>query len=123
MKTRMSQIIIYVYEMQRSVAFYRDILGLNLLSESNEWSEFDAGRSHLALHWSNSVDEVQGERVVTAGNAELVFEVGDIDQACAEIRQKGGAVEGPQTMEGLNVQVAFLRDPDGMAIELIEGSV
>ena len=78
MKTRMSQIIIYVYEMQRSVTFYRDILGLKLLSESNEWSEFDAGQFHLALHWSNSVDEVQGERVVTAGNAELVFEVGVI---------------------------------------------
>lgn len=63
---------------------------------------------------------MQGQPVVPAGNAELVFEVADLDRSCAEIREKGGAVEGPKIMEGLNVRVAFLRDPDGMAIELIE---
>lgn len=122
MKTRMSQIIIYVSDMQRSSTFYRDILGLRMLSESPEWSEFATGQFHLALRQSNSKDEVQGERVVTAGNAELVFEVTDIEQACAEIRQKGGPVDGPQLVEGLNVRVAFLRDPDGMAIQLIEAA-
>ncbi len=121
MKTRMSQVIVYVSDMQRSLSFYRDLLGLKLVSQSDQWSEFTAGSFHLALHWSNQNDEVQGERNVTAGNAELVFEVEDLDKACEEIQQKGGAVDGPQTMEGLDVRVAFLRDPDGMAIELIEG--
>ena len=121
MRTRMSQIIIYVSDMERSVAFYRDLLGLTVLSESKEWSVIAAGEFHLALRWSSRNDEVQGERVVTTGNAELVFEVGDIDKAAKEIQQKGGAVDGPQRMEGLNVRVAFLRDPDGMAIQLIEG--
>lgn len=121
MKTRLSQVIVYVSDMQRSIAFYQDLLGLTLISESDQWSEFKAGEFHIALHSSQQHDEVQGESNVTAGNAELVFEVEDINKACAEIQQKGGAVEGPQVMEGLNVQVAFLRDPDGMAIELIEG--
>lgn len=121
MKTRMSQIIVYVADMPRSSAFYRDQLGLKPITESDQWSEYDTGGFHLALHWSNAEDEVQGQRVVTAGNAELVFVVQDINQACVEIREKGGAVDGPQMMEGLNVQVAFLRDPDGMAIQLIEG--
>ena len=122
MKTHMSQVIVYVSDMGKSIAFYRDLLGLKLTSESEQWSEFDTGGFHLALHVSNHLDEVQGEIRVPAGNAELVFEVEDIEKACAEIRGKGGAVEGPQMMEGLDVQVAFLRDPDGMAIELMEGS-
>jgi lactoylglutathione lyase len=117
----MTQVIVYVSNMQQSVRFYRDLLGLKLISESEQWSEFEVGPAHLALHWSSLDDEVQGQPVVAAGNAELVFEVNDLDKACAEIRQKGGAVEGPSLMEGPNVRVAFLRDPDGMAIELIEG--
>lgn len=120
MKTRMSQVIVYVSNMQQSVRFYRDLLGLALTSESEQWSVFDVGPANLALHWSSLDDEVQGQPVVPAGNAELVFEVEDLDKACSEIRHKGGAVEGPSIMEGLNVRVAFLRDPDGMAIELIQ---
>lgn len=120
MKTCMSQVIVYVSDMQKSTHFYRNLLGLKLVSESEQWSELDGGPFHIALHWSNLSDDVQGQRVVTAGNAELVFEVDDLDSACAEIEQKGGAVDGPQVMEGLDVRVAFLRDPDGMAIELIE---
>lgn len=123
MKTRISQVIVYVSDMQQSTRFYRDLLGLTLVSESEQWSEFDAGPFHLALHWSSLEDEVQGQPVTPAGNAELVFEVANIEKACQEIREKGGAVEGPQIMEGLNVQVAFLRDPDGMAIELVEGGL
>jgi lactoylglutathione lyase len=117
----MSQVIVYVSDMEKATHFYRDLLGLAQISQSEQWSEFNVGPAHLALHWSSLDDEVQGQPVVPAGNAELVFEVEDLDRACAEIREKGGAVEGPQMMEGLNVRVAFLRDPDGMAIELIEG--
>lgn len=120
MKTQLSQIIVYVSDMQKSASFYRDLLGLRLVSGSEQWSEFEAGPFHLALHWTNLHDDVQGQRVVTAGNAELVFEVENLDSACEEIRHKGGAIDGPQEMEGLDVRVAFLRDPDGMAIELIE---
>ena len=120
MKTRMSQVIVYVSDMDKATLFNREMLGLAQISQSDQWSEFDVGPAHLALHWSSLDDEVQGQPVVPAGNAELVFEVEDLDRACGEIRAKGGAVEGPQVMEGVNVRVAFLRDPDGMAIELIE---
>lgn len=120
MNTRLSQIIVYVSDMRRSVAFYRDILELKVLAESDQWSEFEAGPFHLALHWSSAHDEMSGQVRVPAGRAELVFEVGDLEKACQEIKARGGAIEGPMTMEGLDLRVAFLRDPDGMAIELIE---
>lgn len=47
MKTRISQVIVYVSDMQQSTRFYRDLLGLTLVSESEQWSEFDAGPFHL----------------------------------------------------------------------------
>ncbi len=120
MKPVLSQIVVYVSDMSRSIAFYRDLLGLRLVSESNEWSEFEVSPAHLALHWSSVHEEVPGEVTIPAGRAELIFEVDDLDASCAEIRQKGGAVDGPKELEGIEVRVAFLRDPDGMSVELME---
>ena len=43
-------IIVYVSDMQRSVAFYRDVLGLPLKFSSPGWTEFITGTTTLALH-------------------------------------------------------------------------
>ena len=119
MQGRITQIMIYVADMQRSIAFYRDIMGLTLTSESEQWSEFDAGDFTMALHWTNVRSDISGEVGVPAGRAEITFQVDDLDGACAEIAQRGGAIDGPKEMEGLDIRVAYLRDPDGMAIQLI----
>jgi carbon storage regulator len=42
--------IVFVSDMARSVAFYRDVLGLPLRFESPEWTEFETPGSTLALH-------------------------------------------------------------------------
>jgi carbon storage regulator CsrA len=44
--------IVFVSDMARSVAFYRDVLGLSLRFESPEWTEFDTPGSTVALHLS-----------------------------------------------------------------------
>ena len=45
-----SHAIIFVSDMARSIAFYRDVLGLPLRFESPEWTEFETPGSTLALH-------------------------------------------------------------------------
>src|SRR6478735_3604912 len=41
----------WVTDMDRAVAFYRDVVGLPLIRRSgDEWAEFDAGAVRLALH-------------------------------------------------------------------------
>src|SRR5215470_2928036 len=42
--------MIIVTDMERSVGFYRDTLGLKLKFQSPDWSEFDMGTTTLALH-------------------------------------------------------------------------
>jgi predicted enzyme related to lactoylglutathione lyase len=80
----LNTLIVYVQEMPRSVAFYRDVLGLPLEMESPGWSQFDLGHGialglHRALNegrepapgWvpSFTVDDVRSakERVVSSG--------------------------------------------------------
>ena len=40
----------FVADMDKAVAFYRDVLGLKLRFQSPGWSEFDTGETTLALH-------------------------------------------------------------------------
>ena len=49
---RVSYAIVFVSDMKRSVAFYRDVIGLPLKFDSPEWSEFATEGATLALHRS-----------------------------------------------------------------------
>ena len=51
---RLSFAIVFVSDMERSVAFYRDVIGLTLRFESPGWTEFDTGGATLALHASEA---------------------------------------------------------------------
>ena len=52
---RVSYAIVFVSDMKRSVAFYRDVIGLPLKFDSPEWSEFATEGATLALHRSDAV--------------------------------------------------------------------
>lgn len=51
---RVNHVVVFVSEMQRSVLFYRDVLGLPLKFESAEWTEFTTNGATLALHASEA---------------------------------------------------------------------
>ncbi len=55
MLKQLTTLIVYVGDMDRSVPFYRDVLGLPLQMESAGWSQFDIGNGAvLGLHGSRS---------------------------------------------------------------------
>ncbi len=51
---RLNYAIVFVSDMKRSVAFYRDTLGLPLRFESPHWTEFATAGASLALHQSSA---------------------------------------------------------------------
>jgi lactoylglutathione lyase len=57
---RVNYAIVFVSEMKRSVAFYRDILGLPLKFESPGWTEFSTEGAILALHFSEMANPPKG---------------------------------------------------------------
>ena len=50
--TKFAYTIVFVSDMARSVAFYRDLIGVPLKFESPDWSEFSTAGCTLALHKS-----------------------------------------------------------------------
>ena len=54
MAIKLTHLIKFVSNMDKSVAFHRDVLGLTLKFASPEWSEFLTGETTLALHPASS---------------------------------------------------------------------
>jgi catechol 2,3-dioxygenase-like lactoylglutathione lyase family enzyme len=50
MQAKFSHSILFVADMDEAIAFYRDVMGLPLKSQSPFWSEFETGAVTLALH-------------------------------------------------------------------------
>ncbi len=118
MQAHLRLLIVYVSDMGGSVAFYRDRLGLPLRFESEVWSEFDAGGITLALHISDTHGSVPAP--LATGQVELNLEVANLDEAHESLKAQGVAINDPILLEDIGTRIMTLRDPDGLAITLME---
>jgi catechol 2,3-dioxygenase-like lactoylglutathione lyase family enzyme len=118
MEARLNLLVVMVSDMDRSVAFYRDTLGLRAREVSEWWSAFDAGGVTLALHPGETADAPGRENGTDAGTVHISFAVQDIDRACAELRAGGVAVDGPRVLEGMDIAIATFGDPDGISLQV-----
>ena len=124
---RMLHTMFRVGDLQRSIDFYTNIMGMTLLrqSENTEYrytlafvgyaDESEQAVIELTYNWDTAEYE--------HGNAfgHVAFAVDDIYQICEQIEAKGGDVyRKPGPVKGGKTVIAFVRDPDGYAIELIQ---
>ena len=95
-----SHAIVFVSDMARSIAFYRDVLGLPLRFESPEWTEFDTPGSTLALHLADVLSPASSpQNSIPAGVCNLGFAVEDIDAFHQEMIAKGVPCLQPPEVE------------------------
>lgn len=123
---RLLHTMLRVGDLQRSIDFYTQVLDMTLLrqSENPEYqytlaflgygAETDTTVLELTYNW--------GVESYEMGKAfgHIAIEVEDVYQACDKIRAAGGVIAreaGP--VQGGTTEIAFVRDPDGYAIELI----
>lgn len=117
-------LVVYVSDMQRSVAFYRDILDLPLKFTSPGWTEFDTGTITLALHMTGPAggDAPSYQGRPPAGMAHLGFVVDDIQAAYESLKARDAHFSMPPQKQPTGRMVAVLHDPDGFGITLQERS-
>jgi catechol 2,3-dioxygenase-like lactoylglutathione lyase family enzyme len=123
----LSELVLIVSDVQRSAAFYRDVVGLVPEKEpSEEWAWFWAGepgvRQRLAVHRGSLLFEEhsplpEGERW---GRVHFALEVpADRLEAAAEhVRKRGVEVYGPTHFDWMRSNSYYFYDPDGNLIEL-----
>jgi lactoylglutathione lyase len=123
MFSKVDYVMVNVSDMQRSVAFYRDTLGLQLKYESPGWSEFETGATALALHLGTPAagSTAAAPAGPAAGTCSLGFSVPDLDRTYEELRARGVRFVTPPTeqpSEGIRLAVCI--DPDGLVISFAE---
>src|SRR5262245_11195471 len=89
--------MVVVSDMDRSVRFYRDTLGLKLRFQSPDWTEFDVGSTTLALHGGGLAAPPPQGKEQYAGRASIGFNVESVDKVFEELKSKGARVVMPPT--------------------------
>jgi len=115
--------MIIVSDMQRSVEFYRDKIGIPLKFQSPDWTEFATGATTLALHGGGTPKEYQdtGDQSKTAGTCSIGFNVSDVDKTYEELKAKGILFVMPPTQrEGEGIKLTVCLDPDGLPISFAQ---
>ena len=111
----LSHTIVFVSDMARSVAFYRDVLGMAVRFESEKWTEFETPGSTLALHLADVPNNsVVAPDAIPAGQCRLSFAVDDLDVFHQQMIAKGVPCLQPPEEEEWGGRLAGYADPDGL---------
>jgi lactoylglutathione lyase len=124
---RLLHVMLRVGDLDRSIAFYTDVLGMTLLRRK----DYAEGRFTLAflgygpeseatvLELTHNWDTPAYELGTAYGH--LALGVDDIHGACDHIAERGGrVVRPPGPMKHGSTVIAFIEDPDGYKVELIQ---
>ena len=117
-------VVLIVADLERSLAFYLDLLGLELGHRSGAYAQLATGRTRLALYERDAMAATLGRPIGPPGDDtpgfELGFKVDDVDAAFAELVRGGARPAAPPTDRLWGQRTAYLRDPDGHLIELAQ---
>tara|TARA_B100001057_G_scaffold370472_1_gene374372 strand:+ start:32 stop:454 length:423 start_codon:yes stop_codon:yes gene_type:complete len=115
-----------VSNLEKSVIYYRDILGLKEGRSSNKWADFDFFGHQLVCHVSNSINEqisnpVDGEEVPVP-HFGVVLSIEEFEEFLLKINDKeiDFIIEPTIRFKGEvgEQRTMFFRDPSGNAIEI-----
>lgn len=124
---RILHTMLRVGDLEKSIAFYTEVLGMRLLRQK----DYPEGRFTLAfvgyqeeaegaaLELTHNWDTTSYE--IGNGYGHIAIEVDDVYAACEKIRTRGGKItREPGPMKHSTTVLAFVEDPDGYKIELLE---
>ncbi len=124
---RVLHTMIRVGDLEKSIAFYTEALGMELLRKK----DYPGGEFTLAFLGYGSEDDTAvlelthnwGTPSYDLGNGfgHIAIAAEDIEGACERVRQMGGKVtREPGPMKHGSTVIAFVQDPDGYVIEFIQ---
>ena len=124
---RLLHTMIRVGDLERSIQFYTDVLGMILLRRKDypegrftlAFVGYGAESDHSVIELTHNWDTDHYD--LGNGFGHIAISVENIYKACELIKQKGGTVtrEAGHMKHGSTV-IAFVKDPDGYMIELIQ---
>jgi len=123
---RLLHTMLRVTNLQRSLQFYTELLGMRLLRKQDHpegkftlaFVGYGEESQHTVLELTHNWETESYD--LGTGFGHVAIEVDDVYQACEQIRSKGGKiVREPGPMKHGSTVLAFVEDPDGYRVELL----
>ncbi len=127
---RLLHTMLRVGDLQRSIDFYTQVLGMRFLRKSdypsgrftNAFVGYDEESNAAVLELTHNWDTKSYD--MGTGFGHIAVEVEDAYKACAEVKKRGGKVaREPGPMKHGTTVIAFVEDPDGYKIEFVQRKV
>jgi lactoylglutathione lyase len=124
---RLLHTMLRVGDLERSVKFYTEVLGMRLLRTTDRPDQKyslafvgyddEARTAVLELTYNYGVEKYE----MGTAYGHVAIAVPDAYKACEEVKKRGGSVtREPGPVKGGTTVIAFVQDPDGYKIELIQ---
>lgn len=109
-----------VKELEESIRFYTDVIGLEVVSKFNagpgmEIAFLGKGETKIEL-----ICDGESRDTVVGNDISWGFEVESLDKALVLVNEKGINVDSGPTQPNPHVRYFFIKDPNGMRIQLVE---
>lgn len=120
----LGHIVLQVTDLDRSIRFYRDTLGLPLVSQGKPRDRrivfFSLGAKHHDLALIELAPGAQAQDPTRAGVMHIAFKIGDDIELLKEAKERMVAAGVPvvRTTEHMTTYSLYLSDPDGITVEL-----
>jgi lactoylglutathione lyase len=124
---RILHTMLRVGDLQRSIDFYTTVLGMKLLRTSDNpeykyklaFLGYGSNPEHAELELTYNYGVEQYDMGTAYGH--IAISADDIYKVCDQVRAKGGNItREPGPVKGGTTVIAFITDPDGYKVELIE---
>lgn len=106
-------------DLEKSLSFYRDMLGLEVNSTDDGYVDFKLGATLYAIFQKDKAAAMFPKtHMANGGGCVIAFPVEDVKKACKALKEKGVEIfEGPKTMPW-GQTVAYFKDPDNNILEV-----
>jgi lactoylglutathione lyase len=119
---RLGYVILFVEDLERSMAFYGDVIGVPFRLEGDGYVEFATQGARFGLYDRNRLEELTGQGPEPPGHpgGEVVFLVEDVDTEAARLREAGATILTGPVDRPWGHRTVHVLDPDGFVVELAE---
>ncbi|WP_088071608.1 VOC family protein [Gottfriedia luciferensis] len=119
---KMNYLILYVSNLEKSLSFYTEILGLPIRGNHGTYVELDTGQTVLAMIERGNVKELTGLNYKSSMESSQTFEIGfvtdNVHTTIEDLRTKGVKIIKEPITKPWGQTVAYVADPDGHYIEI-----
>ncbi len=116
-------LVLVVEDVDRSVRFWRDVVGAEHQHTAGDYAQFRIGEVRLGLFGADAMAETLGRPVAVPGPGAAGFEVGflvdDVDGSFRELVDAGARPVTEPADRPWGQRTAYVADPDGYLIELV----